>query len=209
MPKKESGTVNIRGRDYQTVAYRIQQFREKHPDWTLVTNIVARDPDCVVIQATISDEAGRVRATGHAEEFRKASQINRTSALENCETSAIGRCLAAYGMGGTEFASAEEVANAIHQQGKSGIHKPTDGAIDALEEDRQKHIVDLADGVREAFETEDVPRAYQLCETLTDADEKVALWSLLDSKQRAAIKGHATALKALMKGKEDTHASQA
>lgn len=113
---KPSGTITIHGREYQTVAYRVHQFRETHPNWALTTAVMARDPDCVVVQAAIADDSGRVLATGHAEEYRKASQINRTSALENAETSAIGRALAALGFGGTEFATANEVANAIHQQ---------------------------------------------------------------------------------------------
>jgi hypothetical protein len=114
--KKASGTVNIHGREYQTVALRVQMFREAHPDLSLVTEIVARDEDCVVMKAKIANTEGRLLATGHSEEYRKSSQINKTSALENAETSAIGRALAALGFGGTEFATANEVQNAIHQQ---------------------------------------------------------------------------------------------
>ena len=114
--KKQSGVINIHGREYQTVAFRVQQFREANPGYSLTTAIMARDAECVVTQATIADDSGRILATGHAEERRAASQINKTSALENAETSAIGRALAALGFGGTEFATANEVANAIHQQ---------------------------------------------------------------------------------------------
>ncbi len=115
MSKKETGVVNIRGKEYKTVALRVSEFREKHPLFSLTTTIVeAGDP--VIVRAEIADESGRIIATGHAEELRSASQINKTSALENCETSAIGRALAAFGLAGSEFASADEVANAIHQQ---------------------------------------------------------------------------------------------
>ena len=112
----DTGITNIRGKEYQTVALRVSKFRDAHPMYALTSSVVLRDEDCVVMQAQIADETGRVLATGHAEEYRKASQINRTSALENCETSAIGRALAAFGFGGTEFATANEVLNAIHQQ---------------------------------------------------------------------------------------------
>lgn len=118
--KIETGIVDIRGKQYETVALRVQKFRAAHPDKSLTTEMIVRDDECVVMRAIIADEAGRVLATGHSEEYRKASQINRTSALENAETSAIGRALAAYGFGGTEFATANEVANAIHQQGAGG-----------------------------------------------------------------------------------------
>ncbi len=111
-----TGVINIHGREYQTVALRITTFRQSHPSHSLTTEIVTRDEEWVVMRATVSDPDGRVIATGHAEERRTSSQINKTSALENCETSAIGRALAAFGIGGTEFASADEVANAIHQQ---------------------------------------------------------------------------------------------
>jgi hypothetical protein len=111
-----TGIVNIRGKEYQTVALRVQKFREAHPEWELSTEIIKADDTVVIMQANIYNDTGRCIATGHAEEFRASSQINSTSALENAETSAIGRCLAAAGWGGTEFGSANEVQNAIHQQ---------------------------------------------------------------------------------------------
>ena len=110
-----TGIVNIRGKEYQTVALRVQKFREAHPDWELSTEIIEANEKLVIMQARIYNTDGKCIATGHAEEFRAASQINSTSALENAETSAIGRALAAAGWGGTEFASANEVQNAIHQ----------------------------------------------------------------------------------------------
>ena len=113
-----TGIVNIRGKEYKTVALRVQKFREAYPTWSLTSEVLFRDSDCVVMKSIIADETGRVLATGHAEEYRKSSQINGTSALENAETSAHGRSLAALGIGGTEFASANEVQNAIHQQNK-------------------------------------------------------------------------------------------
>lgn len=111
-------TVNIHGKEYETVASRVSRFREEYKfDYSIETEIVSIDDIQVVIKATIKDKDGRVVATGHAEEKRNASTINRTSALENCETSAIGRCLASFGFLGTEFATADEVAQAIHEQG--------------------------------------------------------------------------------------------
>ena len=110
-----SGTVKIHGKEYKTVALRIQEFREKHPDFTIQTELVEANDTLVVMKATIS-MGPQVIATGYAEEVRTASKINRTSALENAETSAVGRALAFFGLGGSEIASADEVANAISQQ---------------------------------------------------------------------------------------------
>ena len=114
--------VNIHGKEYFTVAERVSAFRVKHPDLSIETEIVRWEGDDVVVRASISND-GKIIATGLAHEVRGSTNINRTSHVENCETSAIGRCLAAFGMGGTEYASADEVANAITQQNeaKAGI----------------------------------------------------------------------------------------
>ena len=111
----DTGKIKIHNKEYLTVAYRVSQFREDKADWTIKTKLLT-NAELVIIKASILDENGRLVAVGHAEEVRGSTQINKTSALENCETSAIGRALAAYGYGGTEFASADEVAQAISQQ---------------------------------------------------------------------------------------------
>ena len=117
-----TGTVKIHGKEYKTVALRIQEFREKHPDFTIQTELVEANDTLVVMKATIS-MGPQVISTGYAEEVRTASKINRTSALENAETSAVGRALAFFGLGGSEIASADEVANAISQQNSQGSNE--------------------------------------------------------------------------------------
>ena len=112
-----NGVVKIHGKEYKTVALRVAEFRAKHPDYTISTELVEANDVLVIMKASILDNEGRLLATGYSEEVRSASKINATSALENAETSAIGRCLSALGFGGTEYASADEVANAIKQQG--------------------------------------------------------------------------------------------
>ena len=184
------GVVNIRGREYETVALRVSKFREKYPIWALETEIIHRDQEVVVIKAYIKDDLGRVIATGHAEEYRASSQINETSATENCETSAIGRALAALGMGGTEFASADEVANAISQQKRI---TPNSGAGDELDPEQKKMVELTRDTVVEALNSSKDFDAYSLCESFTDEmiAEKLYLWSLLDSTQRRRLKKQA------------------
>lgn len=109
-------SVKIHGKEYITVAERIASFRESHPEYIIKTKIMHMDDEKVVMRAVIASIDG-VIATGHSEEVRSASAINRTSALENAETSAVGRALAFYGLAGTEIASADEVSQAIKQQG--------------------------------------------------------------------------------------------
>jgi hypothetical protein len=186
---KDSGIVNIHGKQYQTVAYRVGKFKEIYPNFSLTTEIVSRDEECVVMKATITDDAGRIRATGHSEEYRHTSQINRTSALENAETSAIGRALAALGMGGTEFASADEVANAIQQQKKG--HSASDGAFDALGDEDQHRVKTIANGIVDYWGEGKELAAYELFyEGGLNNDQKIAIWELLrpHSKIRNGLK---------------------
>ena len=110
------GIVSIHGKEYKTVAYRVNEFREQHPDYTIQTDLVEANDVLVIVKASILNNEGRLLATGYAEEVRAASKINRTSALENAETSAIGRALSALGMGGSQYASADELVSALQQQ---------------------------------------------------------------------------------------------
>lgn len=123
-----TGTVKIHGKEYKTVALRIEEFRKKHPGHTILTELVEANDTLVIVKATISWE-GVVIATGYAEEVRAASKINRTSALENAETSAVGRALAFFGLGGSEIASADEVANAIQQQNNQAYNEEIERLI--------------------------------------------------------------------------------
>lgn len=112
-----NGVVKIHGKEYKTVALRVAEFRAKHPDFTIATEIVEANDVLVVMKATIS-MGNVVIATGHAEEVRAASKINAQAAMEVAESSAVGRALAFFGMAGEELqiASADEVVNAIQQQ---------------------------------------------------------------------------------------------
>jgi hypothetical protein len=107
--------VQIHNKDYFTVAERIAKLRDDHPDYTVETQLISHDDEKVIMKALIMNGDNLI-ATGYAEEVRGSSNINRTSALENAETSAVGRALAFFGLAGTEIASADEVAGAIKLQ---------------------------------------------------------------------------------------------
>jgi hypothetical protein len=127
----DTGFVNIHGKQYKTVAARVNDFREQFGmGYGLITEIIEADTQVVRMKASIVNLEGMVLATGHAEEYRDSSKINKTSALENAETSAIGRALASFGLGGTEFASADEVARAIN--GKPTAPEPNGVLVDFL-----------------------------------------------------------------------------
>ncbi len=111
-------TISIHGKDYATVAHRLAIARRNLGiDLDITTKIIHLDNDKAVVQADIFLEGKHV-STGLAEEFRSASRINQTSALENAETSAVGRALAFLGITNDQIASAEEVSLAIEQQDK-------------------------------------------------------------------------------------------
>lgn len=108
--------VNIRGKQYATVDARVLAFWELYPDGKIITELQSDDGDRCVFKATVFSGEMPL-STGHAFELRSASPVNKTSYLENCETSAVGRALAFLGIGSNgSIASAEEVSAAIEQQ---------------------------------------------------------------------------------------------
>ena len=111
----ETGVVEIHGKEYLTVARRIRDFRDKHPDYSIKTKLLS-NAELVLVKATISDNDGNVLSTGHAEEIRNATKILSTSCVETTETSAVGRCLSLLGFLGSHIAGAEEMAEAVAQQ---------------------------------------------------------------------------------------------
>ena len=108
--------IQIQGKDYITVSERVKEFRKLHPQGQILTQIMANADGQILFQAKIIVD-GVLVATGHAKEVEGSTFINKTSALENSETSAVGRALGLYGIGiDTSLASADEVANAVTQQ---------------------------------------------------------------------------------------------
>tara|TARA_B100000767_G_scaffold82050_1_gene79005 strand:- start:567 stop:944 length:378 start_codon:yes stop_codon:yes gene_type:complete len=112
-------SIDIKGKQYITVNERVKEFRRLHPQGQILTSILANVDSQVMFKAEIVVEGVTV-STGHAYEKEGSSFINKTSYIENCETSAIGRALGMYGIGiDTSLASADEVQNAVKQQDKS------------------------------------------------------------------------------------------
>ena len=110
--------VLIHDREYKTVAERIHEMSsDTEGKYDLMTEVLGEANGAVLMKATLTLDRGVF--VGHAYERENAGYINKTSHVENCETSAIGRALASAGYAGSEFASADEVANAIKQQSDS------------------------------------------------------------------------------------------
>ena len=117
--------VKIHGKDYKTVAERVTEFHNEHKDnKSILTEIIQFKDGVVVVKAVV--KIGESLFCGHAYEELGSSKINETSALENCETSAIGRALASAGYLGSEFASADELVGALNKQNTPSKAKKED-----------------------------------------------------------------------------------
>ncbi len=114
-------TTDVKGKEYAEVNQRVNAFRKVYPMGRIDTEILSIENGVCVMRASAwtRDENGNdlLLATGTAYEKENSSFINKTSYIENCETSAIGRALGFCGFGiDTSIASAEEVGNAIENQ---------------------------------------------------------------------------------------------
>lgn len=109
-------TTNIKGKEYAEVNQRIKAFRMVYPTGSIDIEMLKNEDGICVFRAVVSIDT-TILGTGTAYEKENSSFINKTSYIENCETSAVGRALGMAGFGiDTSVASAEEVANAMTQQ---------------------------------------------------------------------------------------------
>lgn len=125
-------TLPIHGKEYAEVNQRVKAFRMVYPTGFIHTNMDTRENGLVIFRCDVgfyeADGNMYVLATGTAYEKENATQINRTSYIENCETSAVGRALGLAGFGiETSICSAEELQNALAQQ-QAATPAPTDKA---------------------------------------------------------------------------------
>jgi hypothetical protein len=138
--KSEGGKDILNGKEYSTVALRVEVFRkllkgenlEPLPnvytyvkilkDRVISKTYCAKKIDVVIgADGSESVHIEEVKASGIAEEIRDSSKVNKTSAVENAETSSFGRMLANLGLHGGNYASFDEVKIAINQQEKGKV----------------------------------------------------------------------------------------
>lgn len=132
-------TTPIKGKEYAEVNQRIKAFRMVYPTGTLKTEMISNENGICVFRAYVYD-GDRLLATGTAYEKETSTFINKTSYIENCETSALGRALGIAGFGiDTSVASAEEMQNAINNQDdKLELLTEFNGLVDETNQDLRK-----------------------------------------------------------------------
>ena len=114
-------TTSIKGKEYAEVNQRIKAFRMVYPDGFIHTEMLRDEGGLCIFKAKAGffDDNGlpHVIGTGTAYEKESSSFINKTSYIENCETSAVGRALGMCGFGiDTSVCSADELGNALQNQ---------------------------------------------------------------------------------------------
>jgi hypothetical protein len=126
---------DLEGDDYEPVAARHHRWLTQHPNGRTITHMVsAPGADVCVIRAELWLEDVCI-ATGYAEEVRGAGNVNRTSHVENCETSAVGRALANAGMAGTDVnkrPSREEMSKVQNTAPKMRITQSSSAKVDGV-----------------------------------------------------------------------------
>ena len=117
--------IDVKGKNYVMVPQRVTAFRKIFPDGFIRTKLLSLEDGVCVMQAEVGTYIDNyhnemILATGFAYEKETSSYINKTSYIENCETSAVGRALGFLGLGieGGGICSAEELANALNNQQK-------------------------------------------------------------------------------------------
>ena len=124
--------------DYETVEERLVKFWKEHPDGRISTTIIEHTLQRFIVQAAIyrTEVDAQAWTTGYAEETVSTRGVNSTSALENCETSAIGRALANAGyVTKGKRPSREEMAKVKAAEPKGFTEKLADKIIMPVEDD--------------------------------------------------------------------------
>lgn len=115
-------TTPIRNKDYVMVTEKVRGFRKICPMGQITTEVLYLDEDSVTMKAVITID-GVIVSEGVAQESRNSNPINKTSYIENCQTSAIGRALAFMGIGiDGSISSADELLNALVTQDTLKLH---------------------------------------------------------------------------------------
>lgn len=174
--------TDIKGKDYAEVNQRIKAFRMVYPQGTITTELMSCENGVCMFKAVVTNEIGTVLATGTAYEKENGSFINKTSYIENCETSAVGRALGMAGFGvDTSLASADEVLNAISNQEKV---KKTSTSVKQTSVDYRNKLIEYCKKAN--MDMKEVAKKYSLNGTSGNEDFKKVLAQIVKEGQNAS-----------------------
>ena len=165
-------TVDIgRGSEYVQVDERLRYLRENYPNASLLSEMLSNENGvCIFKTSLVIDD--KVVATGHAYEKEGSTFINKTSYIENAETSSWGRCLGQFGIGiQNGVASADEVANAILQQ-------------EAIDTKVGKALAELTEAIGES----DDKASVEIWRDIKDKVIQDGVWKALTSTEHVYLK---------------------
>ena len=142
----DENKVSIKGKLYAEVHTRVQAFREAFGvDGRIISKVHTADEERVLTETRVSiyaDGSWREIGNDFAEELRGSGMVNKTSAVENCLTSSIGRALSACGLSGGNYASFEEVDHAINEKAeapKKTAKKKANGKAKVKKEESERN----------------------------------------------------------------------
>jgi len=117
----EEHLIDLRGKKYLETKYRLMWFRQEHPNGCVATEILSHDP--LVVRCVVSDESGRVLATGHGTAIDTGKAVWSGRSIEKAETAAQGRALGAGGYG-TQFAMEGDDDNEAAHLADAPVKRP-------------------------------------------------------------------------------------
>jgi len=151
-----AGKFNLE--DYDTVESRVKKFWEQYPNGRIHTQILHNDDSRFIVQAFVftDREDERCVTSGMAEEIVGSSMVTKTSALEVCETSAIGRALANFTFSGNKRPSREEMEK-VERYGK--VKAPY--AVRTLTPEQTERLEKILDMIQEINEVDALRKIWQ------------------------------------------------
>lgn len=149
--------IDIKGKDYVLVSDRVNYFTDEYPNGSIVTELISSyDSDVIVIRATVTPDVDKPERqfVDYAQEVIGSTFINKTSAMENASTSAVGRALAYMGIGVLDsIASVDEIGKA-ESRSKNSEKTATDKQIEwlrgeAARKSNLEHETDLDNWIKD------------------------------------------------------------
>ena len=204
--------VNIRGKMYSEVHTRVQAFREAFGSrGRIISKVHQADEMRVLTETTISVfldghmEGWHVIGNDFAEEYRSSSPVNKTSAVENCLTSSIGRALASLGLTGGNYASFDEVDHAINEKVSidDAVDEPEEEVVPEEEVPEEEGAIVVDEGFMKTIEaTLELQDSHDGLRSWSKENEQL-LKSLPEEEKEAMREAYRQRAEAIMKNGED------